>query len=306
MNPLRLDPTRTATLRRTFKRDLEVGFLWLAKKIEELVITDDVFDLTSNAVKFKFEKNKLEEFNEWLNLKIKAGVLDKEAIYKNIGAGHSQGMSRGYGDKRRLRSLLSSSGAVTAGAKQEFFSSARLKANSLQNLQARAFQDLKGITEAMAAQISQVLSDGMLTGKSKEDIALSLVDRVQKIGITRARALVETEITRAHSEGVLDALESLGDTHVSINVEWHTTDNPCELCAPLRHLILTIEQARGMFPRHVNCKCSPVPTKERSHRSKIKASIDRSVMAEVPQKKKKVRKSKLQQRRRSSWFGANK
>jgi len=33
----------------------------------------------------------------------------------------------------------------------------------------------------------------------------------------------------------------------------------CELCAPLDRKVFTIEQARGMIPRHPNCRCSFIP-----------------------------------------------
>ena len=66
---------------------------------------------------------------------------------------------------------------------------------------------------------------------------------------------------RAHAEGQLAAMEEMGVEAVGVMVEWDTAhdDRVCEKCADLQGVVLTLEEARGMIPRHPNCRCSYVP-----------------------------------------------
>jgi hypothetical protein len=140
-------------------------------------------------------------------------------------------------------------------------SATRSKINSLQK---KAVEDLENIVIEVFAQSY---------GESAERIQ----DRINKIGITRSNALVQVAVIKAHAEGVLDALQRLGIEEVGVDVEWTTTNNPCSLCEPLRGVILTIEQARGLFPRHVNCRCSPIPSFRKYSAYKLRQAIRKSV-----------------------------
>ncbi len=144
--------------------------------------------------------------------------------------------------------------------------------NRLKLLADRALEDLKGITETMSTQIRRELVDGMIQGLSPRQVARNINNRVDKIGRTRARTLARTETIRAHAEGALDGMEQLGVEEVGVAVEWETSTgtskpqltekgfpSPCPLCAPLDGAVFTIKEARGLIPRHPNCKCSPIP-----------------------------------------------
>jgi SPP1 gp7 family putative phage head morphogenesis protein len=81
--------------------------------------------------------------------------------------------------------------------------------------------------------------------------------------LVRSRALLvaNNELIRAHADGQLDALEELGEEEVTAAVEWVTAgdDRVCKLCKPLDGVVLTVAEARGLIPRHVNCRCAWLP-----------------------------------------------
>ncbi|HYE70379.1 MAG TPA: minor capsid protein [Aquabacterium sp.] len=146
--------------------------------------------------------------------------------------------------------------AVRAGYRE-------LTANSLVEavlgyLRALDLTTIAGITASMSAQIVEALYTGV-------EMARSLVDMISEIvrwtGLTRQRATViaETELSRAYAEGQLDIYqEERPLVQVTALVEYQDArdDRVCPLCAGLHGRIFTVEQARGVIPRHPRCRCS--------------------------------------------------
>lgn len=294
MTGLNIDPTRSRLLRLKYLMRVEHV---IESLIEEIVGVDK--GLTNNARKYRPAVNRIEPYMEWLTDKIDKKLVDRKWTNSLVAEGHKRGIMRGYGDLHGLPQ--SKPTPMQVG----FLKGVAAKQGTLKNLQERAFTDLQGISTAMSDQIRRTLIEGVSKGLAQADIVSAIVDRVKKIGLTRAKTLVQSEITRAHSEGVLDALEYAGVKEVGFNIEWTTTKNPCQLCAPLRGLVLTIAQARGLFPRHPRCMCSPMPSKLSTHKTRIQAKINKSVKEEIPKSLRSKRKSAKEQRKRSRWLGAN-
>jgi SPP1 gp7 family putative phage head morphogenesis protein len=102
----------------------------------------------------------------------------------------------------------------------------------------------------------------------------------------RAKTLSRTEIIRSHAEGQLDGLEKLGVAQVGVDVEWSTAgdNHVCPMCKPLDGIVLTLQEARGMIPRHPNCRCSFKPAGfidrrgiQIREKSKVDAAIEKSL-----------------------------
>lgn len=119
----------------------------------------------------------------------------------------------------------------------------------------RVYSDLNGITAEMDKQISRVLAQGIAEGLNPREMARQIVDRVDKIGITRARALARTETVRAHHQANIQEFKNAGIEEVEVVAEWVTAgdDRVCPICEPLNGKIYTIDAAEGMLPRHPNC-----------------------------------------------------
>jgi uncharacterized protein YidB (DUF937 family) len=124
----------------------------------------------------------------------------------------------------------------------------------------RTFSDLDGITRVMDQQISRILAQGIGEGRGPLDIARELNERVDKIGITRARMLARTEIVSSHAEASINAYEEAGLEGVDVEAEILNGSDPCPECQALaENGPYTLSEARGLIPAHPNCVCSLNP-----------------------------------------------
>jgi SPP1 gp7 family putative phage head morphogenesis protein len=131
-----------------------------------------------------------------------------------------------------------------------------IRPDTVKAIKGQAFDSVKGMSEDMLTRLSRVVSDGVTRGLNPRTIASRLAKELE-ISRTRAQTIVATELTRAHAEGQLDAMESLGVKGVLTNVEWVTAGkNVCPRCARFSGKVFTVKAARGLIPHHPRCKCS--------------------------------------------------
>ncbi len=284
-NPLKIDPSRTTMLRRAFITALNKIFRDLNRKIKELVVTDDAFGLeggtalgfesnstvTMNAERqiwrFQTDVEKTRSFRRWLQRQIKLGLMKVDATgkpwsAKYIESAYKRGAMRAYVQARP--ETMGETVDFYRGKRSQFLESsfqAPEAVSKVQLLTLRTFDELEGISGAMSQKISRVLSSGMVDGKGPRELAREMFKEVNGISRARARTIARTEIIHAHAEGQLDSFEQLGVEGVSPMAEWLTAgDNEvCDECEPLQGVVMTIEEARGLLPRHPNCRCAWIP-----------------------------------------------
>jgi SPP1 gp7 family putative phage head morphogenesis protein len=240
---------------------------------------------------------KVKSFKEWLKSQVKTMVLgaDSEQLWEQYAiAGWKKGAARAFDDtKSPVKSLISASDAeglkTFQGTKDEFLRAAFNKPVSTEKLKllaSRSFSDLEGVTDQMSTVMVRTLTTGLATGSSPREIGRDLADLVDGLGESRASTLARTEIVRAHAEGQLDAMQDLGVEQVGVQVEWLTAgdDHVCEECAPLEGVVLKIDEATGMLPRHPNCRCAWIPAnvgEDTSGQKDTKKQIEVAVKASI-------------------------
>ena len=331
LNQLKIDPTRTTLLRRKFVADMVRRFKKLSKDIYKLVVNEDAFGLEkasfylnqqviSNAEKqiwrFKTDSNKIKSYRTWLQQKVDAGILtsiggisDKPWTAPYVESAYRKGALRAYTDLRAEE--LASHPELFEGGQAEFIRTAFGQPASLQKIELlyeRAFTELKGVTDAMGQQMSRILADGLSQGYSPRKIARELRKNVTKITKTRAIVLARTEIIRAHAEGQLDSYELLGVKEVGVRAEWSTAgdERVCELCSSLEGAVMSIEEARGLIPRHPQCRCMWIPAQvSRKEKGQIwgkgrSKAVKKSIQAEAP---KRIKRTAAEVKKRSVWAG---
>ena len=172
----------------------------------------------------------------------------------------------------------------------------------------RAFEELRGVTATMSQQLSRHLANGLAQGLGPSVIARNMRLSIGNLTRTRAMMIARTEVIAAHAEGQLDSFERLGVEEVGILAEWSTAgdDRVCPLCDELEGVVMTVKEARGLIPRHPNCRCAWIPADKKQRekgqlwgRQKIQAIKD-SIQAEAPET---IRRSKRAVFRRSVWLG---
>lgn len=273
LNPLRLDPTRTTSLRNRFAADMERRFNTLSRDIHQLVAVEDALGLAlvrssltaNNRWAFETNEQKLRSFRSWLRYQTAQGILETDArdptrpwTAEYIFAGYKKGAERAFTDTTK--------GRGSATDKEALFNSLTVGTVSQERLRllyARSFEDLKGINYKMSIQISKILASGLVLGLNPNEVARQLTEEV---GLSKGRAvtLARTELIAAYSEAQLDSFEKLGVDEVGAQVEWSTAGDHrvCPRCARLEGAIFTIREARGKIPLHPRCRCSWNPILE--------------------------------------------
>jgi SPP1 gp7 family putative phage head morphogenesis protein len=273
-----IDPTKTTAIRRRFMAEATRRFRELAKLIRQIVVDEDAFGLRApdplvvplvvNRGRFEFARSsdKVSAFMEWLNQAAAAEILEVRPGTPVSAAGRvpwadtyiETAYQRGIADAgRKLRG---------AGVKVEdsWIQSAfnrPVHADRAGLIFTRVYGELKGVTDAMDSAISRELALGIAEGRNPLAIARTLTDRVQKIGITRARVIARTEVIAAHAEATLNAFEEAGVDGVEVESEFSTAGDSrvCQTCAALEGRVYTIAESRGVIPVHPNCRCAFLP-----------------------------------------------
>lgn len=335
-NPLKVDPTRLATVRRAFSTEVLRALSDIRSAILKLVVEEDAFGLRRTPFsfneRFAFETSagKVKRFRQWVreqtDLKLTGRGAD-ELWSKYIEQGYKKGFARSYDDSNKKvkskafadshptrltgvnpqASILPRGGlgvpvkghflgGVLSGptpfhfyqaSKEQYLARAFSKQATTEKvklLAGRTFSEMDGLSSKAATKMSRALADGLVRGSTPEEIGDALVCEID-LAKSQAMTIVRTELTRAHAEGQLDALESLGHENVIVAVEWSTAHDSkvCELCEPLGGIVLKLSEARGMLPRHPNCRCawSPVGEETGEDTRTGKKAIDRAIKSSL-------------------------
>jgi len=271
---------------------------------------------------FHTAEQKVMAFLNWLKHKVVEHLvgehLDEHAWWgRYILDGFRRGAARAFDDVRpeaKERMGWTKPLGWYQGTREEFLRSAfyhPVSKEKVQLLTSRTFTDLKGVTDGMASRISHALVDGLTRGENPRVIGRELAKQVD-VSKARAQTIARTEIIRTHAEGQLDAFEHMGVTEVGVMAEWSTAEDArvCELCRPLDGVVMKTTEARGLLPRHPNCRCAWVPanvgedeSKQRRTRASIGRAIDESYRAEMP---KRTKRTLEEQKKASPWGAADK
>lgn len=270
-NPLRRDPSRTITLRRQFITDLKKRFNLLKKDIRELLVDLDalgldesnpmLFNAERQVWRFRTDEQKLKEFNSWFSSQVDKRILSVDVkgdpwTAKYTESAYKKGALRAYTDVRK--EALAEKVDFYEGTKEEFLRSAFGGPEATQKIRllyTRTFEELRGVSSAMAQQMSRILADGLSHGLGPYAIARNMFDSIDSLTRARANTIARTETIRAHAEGQLDAFEELGIEEVGVMAEWSTAGDDL-VCFPAWTLIETEDE---QIP--IQHKCSVVKTR---------------------------------------------
>lgn len=312
------DPTRTKTLRRRFRTEMRLRLDRVVAQLQGLLVERDVLQ---GQWSFFDTAQKLEAFRSWLYTQLETFLLSSPTTQRDdwwetyLSTAYYAGSRSSYTEVRGHKLLTLE--AVSAG-RAEFLRSLSAK-ETIRALSARFYTEIQGLADTIAQQCVRELADalqGVTTnaptaperrGPSAAFVLSKMTERIDAVR-PRADAIVETETTRAHADGQLDAYDALGVGELEVVVEWTTARTPCPLCSAMSGVRLKPSEARGMIPRHPRCKCKfrtvRVPKKPRRGRPKkkhtaegIREARETSLQAERP------KKALSTARKRSRWAG---
>ena len=252
------DPTNTKSVRDAFAGEVYRRFRNVKGEIREAVADSEG------------------EFDRWLDATLTEEVLDSMSEARIERGEHWTGTyieaayRRGVDDAgTMLRRLGIASADELTDAEQIDFARLPVHSDAIQSMWRRQFSELDGITDAVAQEVRRELADGLIEGVGSEELAGRLNDRVDAIGMTRARTLARTETVRAHNEAALARYERHGVEEVETVVELLTAEDArvCEECEALSETggpnndgTWPIDEAHNVLPVHPNCRCTFVPS----------------------------------------------
>jgi len=246
--------------------------------------------------------DRIARFESWLRETLHEELLSDENLdvwAEYIRQGYARGAGRAFDDTAQARMKAGKAGpkgrpvrvsdpaSFYQGSREQFLKDSfaqRAQRERLESLVKRAMVDLEGMTEEMSTKTLRALSEGLVTGAAPDEVARQITESVDGISRVRAESIARTELIRAHSEGQLDALENLGVEEVGVMVEWIVTpdEKVCPKCEAMEGVVLKIEEARGLIPRHPHCRCSWTPAnvgEDEDDQVRGAKSIERAVRA---------------------------
>lgn len=295
------DPTKTITLRNAFASDMRARINRLARDVVYAIVKDDclglnietpsVFASTPQSPGYKrfayLRKDaKIESFMLWMN-----EMQDKRVLqiisFPQLGqsmnarwtdtyleSAYAQGIKRASDEMRHIGM------AVPFTSKEQALAIMKqpIHAERAGLIYTRAFSDLKGITKSMDTQISRILAQAILEGKSPKEVAGAIADVLignktysakEYIGAfmtarRRAELIAQTEIVRAHHLAMVQEYRNWGVINVKVNAEWVTAqdDRVCEICESMEGQVFTLDEVEGLIPVHPGCRCCIIPSVE--------------------------------------------
>lgn len=264
------DPTNTKTVRDKFGAEVYRRFRAVKGELREAIEANDA---AAELAPRQFDSEG--EFDRWLDATLTDEVLDSmsEARIERgehwtgsyIAAAYERGVKDAGTNLRRL-------GIVAADeltdAEQIDFAQMPVHSDAIRSMWRRQFSELDGITDAVAQEVRRELADGVIDGVGSDELARRLNERVDAVGMTRARTLARTETVRAHNEAALSRYERHGVDEVTTVVELLTAQDArvCEECQSLSESggpnndgTWPIDEAHGILPVHPNCRCTFIP-----------------------------------------------
>lgn len=293
------DPTHTTGLRNAFAKAMNRKFDELAVMVKRSVFDQDCFGLQkpsmvvqqmtpTNWQQFSYASSagKVEEFMKWLQEQINKGILDVRTL-EQIGNSVNSNWQNLYlfdSYKRgiiRARYEMRKAGldipTIEDNGGIDMVMSLPFHIDRIGLIYIRAYNELKGITDAMSQQISRVLAQGLADGDGPALLARKLVSTINGTGMgdlgiidtlgrfipakRRADLLARTEIIRAHHLATIQEYRSWGVLGITVEAEWRTAgdDRVCEKCASLHGQRFTLDEIEPMIPLHPLCRCFALP-----------------------------------------------
>ena len=173
--PLRVDPSRTAMIRRRFLVDMGRRFNDLRKAIDRLVGDEDAFGVAQRPTKpqhplqlntrfqFKTDADKVKGFQDWLEEQVKAGVLQTVGGVKgkpwtatHVESAYKQGLIRAYVDSQAAR--MGRKNTAFATTQEQFLRQSFAQAEAVGKISlisTRAYDALKGVSAKMSADMGR-------------------------------------------------------------------------------------------------------------------------------------------------------
>jgi SPP1 gp7 family putative phage head morphogenesis protein len=186
------------------------------------------------------------------------GVAPWQHIY--IESAYKKGLSAGFTSLRAAKAVPDAAISTDPAFSIAAAFNAPIHADRVGIAFTTAGSAMKGVTDAMVAQIRHIVALGLAEGRGPEALAQQIIKTVEDIGRNRARAVARTETIRAHHLANIATFKEAGLAGVTVRAEWATADDGvCPDCAWMNGRLFTIAEIESLIPLHPNCRCVALP-----------------------------------------------
>lgn len=263
-------PTGTKGIEDEFVRKLNVRFRNFTRDIRSF-FTDNTFKVSN--FEYNYNVQMINEFMAFLEDKIETNfftgkVPEGQWYTQYLDRAYNKGILNAKEELRRsgvdvaytadeLQKVNLMGGALPSLQIGTRAVQRAIHLEALQVLYTRDYAELRGVTRAMSQQISRVLSDGVEQGKGISMIADDIIDRIDKIGLTRAKLLARTEVIRAYNLSKINEGKDLAKIYEEpVFYKWRTAGDSRvrEEHQERNGNIYSAEKAMGLIGE-ANCRC---------------------------------------------------
>lgn len=217
------EPTTTATLRDEYMAAMYTRWRTVKGLIRETVAANDALRLSARLARpvrdFRFEQDADKEaaFTEWLGQAMDDEVLEPVPSQAVMNGHHWTGSYARASSQKGIEFAnrqLREAGVDSPDAEDLF--NRPVHQEQLRALYRRNFTQLEGITDAVSQDLSRTLTKALAEGINPREAARRINDRVDAVGLTRARTLARTETMHAHHRHAARRYQDAGVEQVKI------------------------------------------------------------------------------------------
>jgi len=256
----REEPTRVRSLRQRYAQRLRGAWADIRATLRRGLVENDALgaealanDPTRTQFDFDTDAQTAGAFTEWLETQTGQDILDR---FGDENQFVSKAYERGVGDAQaELQALGMSQGRAGATALR-----LPVHRDQLQSLFARNFNELEGMTDAVATDLRRELAEGLAAGEGPRDIADDLTDIIGRVedgtprgAMNRATMIARTELMNSMNHGRLQEWERAGVKKVGVLI----ANTACTECQAYKAgEPYPASEAHSNLPKHPNCRCS--------------------------------------------------
>jgi len=258
----REEPTRVRSTRKRYAQRLRGAWADIRAALRRGLVENDALgtealasDPTRSQFDFDTDAQKAEAFTEWLETQTERDILQR---FGGENQFILKAYERGVEDAQaELKALEMSQGRAGATALR-----LPVHQDQLQSLFARNFNELEGMTDAVATDLRRELTEGLAAGEGPRDIASDLTDIVGRVedgtprgAMNRATTIARSEVMANHNRARAVEWERAGVQKVGLLL----ADTACPQCQALKAgEPYDISEAHSLVPArtHPNCRCS--------------------------------------------------
>jgi len=258
----REEPTRIRSVRQRYAQRLRGAWADIRAALRRGLVENDALgtealasDPTRNQFDFDTDAQTAEAFTEWLETQTERDILQR---FGGENQFISKAYERGVEDAQaELKALEMSQGRAGATALR-----LPVHQSQLESIFSRNFNELEGMTDAIATDLRRELTEGLAAGENPRDIARDLTDVVGRVedgtptgAMNRATVIARSEIQASMTRARAVEWDRAGVQQVGVLI----ANTACSTCQALKAgEPYSIKEAYSLIPArtHPACRCA--------------------------------------------------